>query len=198
MQMSVVRTFVFLLAITSLNYGQEEHSGVALSSQAEIPVRGLYQQLASQPIGGIPTPDRMKVISPYLSSSLLSRIAQTRACGDDWIRLHPRKDVKPPFAWGEFGLFSGPNDRSGPRTFQIEKAEPEKDGSVRVYVRLTEGTPPEKPWTWEVEVIVIRENRHFAISDVIFLKDKDVDTESRLSDVLTSGCDGTHWIGYPN
>jgi hypothetical protein len=137
----------------------------------------------------------MKLISPYLSNSLLHRITQARACGDDWFRLHPQNDVKAPFAWGEFGLFSGADDRSGPGTFQIERAESE-EGSIRVYVRLTEGTPPEKPWTWEVAAIVIRENGRFVINDVVFLRDEDDNAESRLSEVLTRGCDGSRWIGY--
>jgi hypothetical protein len=82
----------------------------------------------------------MKLFSPYLSSSLLHRITQTRACSNDWLRLHPQNDVKAPFAWGEFGLFSG--------------------------------------------------------ADVIFLRDKDIDTESRLSETLAKGCDGSHWVGF--
>jgi len=96
----------------------------------------------------------------------------------------------------EFGLFSGADDRSGPQTFQIEKAKSQEDNSIRVNVRLTEGIPPEKPWSWEVAAIVIRENGRFVINEVVFLRDKDVDTESRLSEILKRGCDGSHWVGY--
>jgi hypothetical protein len=121
MQMSIVRCVALLFLIPLLGHGQapQEHRQVDLSSQAEIPVRKLYQQLVSRPIGGIPAPERMKSFSPYLSSSLLHRISQTRACGDDWFRLHPRNEVKAPLEWLEFGLFSGANDRSGPEAFQI-------------------------------------------------------------------------------
>lgn len=194
----IVRRFAALFLITLLGRGQapQEHRHTDLSSQAEIPARRLYQQLVSRPIGGIPTPERMRSFSPYLSSSLLHRISQARACGDDWFRLHPRNEVKAPLEWLEFGLFSGANDRSGPGAFQIEKAESE-EGSIRVYVRLTEGTPPEKPWTWDVAAIVIRENGRFVI-DVVFLRDENDDTESRLSEVLTRGCDGSRWVGYAN
>src|SRR6185437_9444450 len=171
--MTIVRCSAFLFLITSLGYGQalQEHSRVDLSSQAEMPIRRLYQQLVSRPIGGIPTRQRMKLLSPYLSSSLLHRITQARACGSDWFRLHPQNDVKPPFAWGEFGLFSGANDRSGPDTFRIEKMESENDGTFRVYVRLTEGSPPEKPWAWQIADVVMRERGRYVIDDVIFLRD---------------------------
>jgi hypothetical protein len=136
----------------------------------------------------------MKLISPYLSSSLRHRIAQTRACGGDWFHQHPENNVKPPFAWGEFGLFSGADDRSGPRTFDIEKTE-SGNGSVRVYLRLTGGIPPEKPWTWQVADVLVREGGRYVIDDVIFLKDEDIGTEWRLSEILAVGCDGSHWVG---
>lgn len=168
------------------------------SSQVENPVRSLYQQLVSQPIGGVPTPERMKSLSPYLSNSLTHRISQARACRDDWFRLHPKNDEKAPSTWTEFGLFSGADDRGGPNTFQIEKIESRDDGSFRAYVRLTEGIPPERPWTWRVAAVLVAENNKFVIDDVIFLADKDIDTETRLSQILTSGCDGSHWVGYTN
>jgi len=197
--MTIVRCSALLSLITLLAYGQapQENHRVDLSSQVEIPARGLYQQLASRPVGGIPTPKRMKVLSLYLSNSLIHRINQTRACRDDWFRLHPKNDEKAPSTWTEFGLFSGFDDRGQPQAFQIEKTEAEEDGSFRVYVRLTEG-PPEKPWNWRVADIVTRESGRYVIDDVIFLKDKDIDTETRLSGILMSGCDGPRWIGYNN
>ena len=196
--MNILRCVAFLCLMPLFGHSQapREHHRVNLSNQAELPVRGLYQQLVSRPIGGIPTIERMKSLSPYLSDSLLNRITQARACTDDYFRLHPKNDVKPPLEWLEFGLFSGADDRSGPHTFQIEKAKSQEDSSIRVNVRLTEGIPPEKPWTWEVAAIVIREGGRFVINDVVFLKDKDVDTESRLSEILKRGCDGSHWVGY--
>jgi len=196
--MGILRCVAFLCLIPLLGHGQtpQEHHRVDLSNQAELPVRRLYQQLVSRPIGGIPTIERMKSLSPYLSNSLLNRITQARACGDDWFRLHPQNDIKAPLAWLEFGLFSGADDRSGPHTFQIEKAKSQEDSSIRVNVRLTEGIPPEKPWTWEVAAIVMREDGRFVINDVIFLRDEDVDAETRLSEVLTRGCDGSRWVGY--
>jgi hypothetical protein len=183
--------------VTLLGYGQvpQRQRQVELPKQAEIVVRGLYQQLLSQQIGGIPTPKRLKVLSPYLSNSLIHRINQARACRDDWFRLHPKNDEKAPSMWTEFGLFSGADDRGHPRAFQIEKTGSEDDGSFRVYVRLTEG-PPEKPWTWQVADVVTREGGRYLISDVIFLRDKDIETESRLSEILTKGCDGSHWVGF--
>jgi len=139
----------------------------------------------------------MKVLSLYLSNSLIHRVNQARACHDDWFRLHPKNDEKAPSTWTEFGLFSGADDRGHPQAFQIEKTESEEDGSFRVYVGLTEG-PQEKPWNWRVAVVVMSGGGKFVINEVIFLKDKDVDTESRLSEILELGCDGSHRVGYSN
>jgi hypothetical protein len=110
MQTAIVRCVAFLFVITLLGHSQapREYRQVDLSSQAEISVRRLYQQLVSRPIGGLPTPKEIKPISPYLSSSLLHRIAQARACGHDYFRLHPEKKVKPPLAWGNSAFFRAP------------------------------------------------------------------------------------------
>ena len=183
-----------LLPLLGHDSAAQEHHHANRSSLAEIPVRRFYQQLVSRPMGGIPTPERMKSLSPYLSSSLLHRISQARACRDDWFRLHPKNDEKAPSTWFEFGFFSGYNDPGDPRAFRIDKTESEDNGSFRVYVRLTEG-PQEKPWNWQVAVVVTSEEATFVIDDVIFLRDKNVETESRLSEVLTVGCDGS---GYGN
>lgn len=44
---------------------------------------------------------------------------------------------------------------------------------------------------------VVKGNGRFVVDDVIFLKDEEtLDVESRLSETLTAGCNGSHWIGY--
>jgi hypothetical protein len=196
--MTMVRYVTVLLLIALPGHGQvpQKNHRAELSSQANAPVRSLYQQLVSQPVGGIPAPEQMKVLSTYLSRSLIRRIEQTRACENDWFRRHPKNDVKAPLDWLEFGLFSGPDDREGPRAFQIERTDSKEDGSFRVYVKLTAGLPPERPWNWRVAVVVVRENGQFNIDDVVFLRDENDDTESRLSEILTHGCDGSRWVGF--
>jgi len=104
--------------------------------------------------------------------------------------------MKPEMAWFEAGLFSGQDERTGPQTFQIEKTELEKTGSFRVYVKLTGGLPPEKPWIWQVAAIVVPQNGRFAVDDVIFLKYVDWIPEYRLSELLGIGCKGPRWVGY--
>lgn len=44
----------------------------------------------------------------------------------------------------------------------------------------------------------IRTPPKFVSNDVIFLRDKDVETKSRLSEVLTVGCEDSHWVGDDN
>lgn len=122
-KMNIVRYVTVLFLITLLGQGQvpQTHDRVELSSKAEAPVHGLYRQLIAHPIGAIPTPKRMKVLSPYLSSSLIHRIDQARACNADYFRLHPKNDVKAPLAWMEFGLFSGATTDLVPVRFRSRK-----------------------------------------------------------------------------
>jgi hypothetical protein len=101
--------------------------------------------------------------------------------------------LKPPFL--EDGLFTGANERAEPRSFEIERTESEKDGSFQVVVRLTWEEPPDKE-IWRVAVVVVQENGRLVVDNVIFLKDKDLAVEYRLSESLTHGCKGSHWVGY--
>jgi hypothetical protein len=103
---------------------------------------------------------------------------------------------KAPFGWAESGLFSGADERTAPEAFVIERTESEKDGSVRVYVRLTLSSPP--PETWEVAAVLVKENGRFAVDDVIYLKDKSDTPDVRLSELLSNGCDGSRWVGSAN
>ena len=99
-------------------------------------------------------------------------------------------------AWYEAGLFSGPNERTDPNAFVIERTESKSDDSFRAYVRLTGGTPPDTPWIWHIVAVLTRENGHLVVDDVVFLKDKEINYYSRLSEVLTKGCNGARWVGY--
>jgi len=105
-------------------------------------------------------------------------------------------NLKPPFGWLESGLFSGDDEQASPRDFQIERTPSEEDGSLHVYVKLTWEKPPAPKWIWQVAVIVIQEDGHFVVDDVTYLKDEARYIDSRLSDYLSEGCDGAHWVGH--
>ena len=73
-------------------------------------------------------------------------------------------------------------------TFSIGKTEPQKDGSIRVYVRMRwqEGKDIE---TWGVVDVLTRGNGRLALDDVIFLKDpaRPDDVDTPLSKLLAEG-----------
>jgi len=138
----------------------------------------------------------MKVFAPYLSKALLHRIDLAAACADDWHRQYPEPNLKPAYGWLEIGLFSGANEQAAPSAFLIEKTQSEEDGSWRVYVRLTWGSHG-KPWIWHVAAIVVRDDGHFVVDDVVYLEDEGtLQEEWRLSLALTDGCEGSRWVGY--
>jgi hypothetical protein len=185
--------FTTMLALGPLAHPSKP---LGVPEQPEAMVRSLYNNVVARHPVGIPVDTDSKTFAPYLSKSLLHRIDLALACEKDYYRQHQNPNEKPQIEWLEFGLFTGGNEKVSPRAFDVEKTQSEKDGSFRVFVRLTWG-PPSKPWIWRVAAIVAQENGHFVVDDVIFLKDKKtLDVESRLSELLTAGCDGSRWIGY--
>lgn len=199
--MTLLRCLIFLQITATFAVGQQpalhgEPSGV--SKQPEAVVRSLFRDVLERQPVGIPRGTSMNVFAPYLSKALLNRIDMARACYDDWVLKHPDSDMKPPFAWLESGLFSGDNEQASPHDFEIERIQAEKDGSLGVYVKLTWEDPPAPKWTWQVAVIVLKEDAHFVVDDVVYLKDENRPVESRLSEYLSAGCDGPHWVGYGN
>jgi hypothetical protein len=209
--MKCFRCIVIIQFVTAVALGQSAQQRKATSSpeRPDALVQSLYQEVVARAPVGIPSGADLKILTPYLSMALQHRIALARACGNDWLSLHKNLSVKPPFAWLEAGLFSGQDERTGPKAFAIERTESENDGSSHVYVTLKWWetsdnnadrwhVTPNRPVIWRVAAIVVRENKHFALDDVIYLKDKDHNNELRLSELLTKGCDGSHWVGYTN
>lgn len=188
---------------TTLGIGQGSHPGKAsgLPNRPVALVRSLYQQVVVRHPSGIPQGKDMKIFAPYMSKRLLHRIDLFLACAADWNRQYenPDEPLKAPFGVPESGLFSGEDERTEPLYFHIEREESEKDGSVRVYVKLTWNDLPRFPdWeVWDVAAVVIHEDGHSVVDDVIYLKDKDRpdETDWRLSQSLSQGCDGPRWVG---
>lgn len=117
------------------------------------------------------------------------------ACFADWRKRSPDPSLKPPVGLIENGLFSGGDEEAQPGSFHIEKTEPGKDGSSRVYVRLTVGDPPDKSLVWDVAAVLVRENGRPVMDDVIYLKDKNNPSDVSLSKLLSDGCNGPRWVG---
>jgi len=199
--MNLLRYTLLPLLATALALGQSAPPSKTsdLPSQPEAVVRDLYQQVVARHPVGIPRDADMRFFAPYLSSELLHRIDLARACQADFFRQNPRPDLKPAFGWLEFGVFTGGDERASPGTFQIEKKEAEKDGAFRVVVRLT-WRPPDGPGFWHVAAIVVPEENRFVVDNVVFLKDENMSplapAEWRLSEELSQGCEGPHWVGY--
>ena len=196
--MTSLRFIIFLQLTAVLALGQLAYSDDApgVPKQAEAVVRSLYTEVIARHPVGIPRDADMKAVAPYLSKNLLRRIDLALACENDYYRQHQNPKEKPQIEWLEFGLFTGGNEKVSPSAFDVERTQSEKDGSFRVHLRLTWGSPS-KPWIWRVVAIVVLEDGHSVVDDVIFLKDENLDdVESRLSETLASGCDGGRWVGY--
>ena len=186
---------LLLCIISILGQTAANSQSDTIASQPGVVVQKLYHQVIVRHPLGIPSGENWKVFAHFLSKGLVRRIALARSCQDDWARTNQGTLVKEPFAWGETGFFSGSEELSEPSSFQIQETEPDQNGSFRVNVKLTESPPNDKPWSWNVRVHLKKEARRFVVDDVVFLKGDDAPTEYRLSQILTEGCKGSHWIG---
>jgi hypothetical protein len=194
--MTFLRFIILLQLTTSLVLGQTAGNTkpASLPNQPDALVRSLYSEVVARHPLGVPGGANTKIFAPYLSKALLHRIDINTACQNDWDRQNPDPKSKPPFL--EFGLFSGDDLRAEPQAFHIESVQAGKDRYTRVYVQLTHDEPGESPWTWRVAAILVRENGHFVVDDVIYLKDSPQDVDVRLSEYLSQGCDGPRWVGH--
>jgi len=182
-----------LLALSACGEAVSYRTPSVAAAQAPAVVASLYKEVVTRhPIAGLGDP---KVFARYFSKRLLRRFADNAACLSDWYRQNPGTTDKPPFDQLEMGVYSGSNEESNPQTFHIEKTEAGKDGSSRVYVKLSYTEPTFRTF-WHVVAVVVRENGQPVVDDVIYLRDKDHPDEGRLSQVLVgSGCEGPRYRG---
>jgi hypothetical protein len=199
--MTLLRCIIPLVFATAALCQLAQHSeSTSVPQEPGAVVRSLYSEVVARHPIGIPNDSDMKILAPYLSKSLLHRIDLAVACSNDEARQHPDPNLKPEIAWLEFGLFTGRMEQAAPRAFRVLATEPEKNGSFRVYIELIiiYGLPANpEPLVWHVAAELIRENGQFVVDDIVFLKDySTLEKEFRLSEVLSSGCKGPHWVGH--
>jgi hypothetical protein len=173
---------ILLPLASTLALGQSSASAHTPASpdRPEALAQRLYQQVLARPSVGIPYGTNLKIYAPYLSRALLQRMDVAIACSRDFYRQHPvdpKLLEKPPFAWLELGTFTGGDDEEEFHAFDIE------------------GIPPEKPWFSHVSLIIRREKGHYVVDDIIYLKAREGDVDWRLTQALSSGCNGRHWVG---
>ncbi len=166
-------------------------------------VRELYQQVVARKPLGIPKGEDKAALWPFLSKRLIQTLDAAQSCENDYLRQRPAEDGKPAFGWLEAGLFSGSNEWAIPASAAVERTEPMKDGTFRVYVRLTYkessetyGKPPDPTHTfdWHAAAVVISEEGRFVVNDVLLFKEDSTKIQSRLADSF-AGCDGPRWVG---
>ncbi|MGA2886934.1 MAG: hypothetical protein ABSE51_02715 [Terracidiphilus sp.] len=199
--MNFSRLFFILSFTAALVFGQSasknEPSG-QLKQFATV-VQSLYKNLVARQPSGTVKDTEMKDYLPYLSEGLRHKFDLSRACLADWKQQSPYPKLTEGMN-SDAMAFTGIGNT--PASFQIEKTIPQKDGSLRVYVKLTFKLPKYPPWSKRVAAVMIQESGQFFVDDVIYINDSDwVDhpedkpADRRLSGYLFAGCDGAHWIG---
>lgn len=188
---SVLFCFAVALGLTAIAQGNEH---VMPPNSPEAAVRSLYREVQNHAPSGLLGNADMRIFAPYLSKSLRRKMDLAEACEKDWRRQNQGQMVKAPFAWSEFGIFSGANERTSPATFHIESIHKAKDGSFQVVVGFTY-RPGDGPGSWNVTDHLIQENGRFVLDDVFFPKD-DSGESAALTGILSEGCEGPRWVGF--
>lgn len=133
----IFKSFLFcLVAALGLTTAAQTTEQTTPSTRPEAMVRSLYRKVESRAPSGLFSDADMRLFFPYLSKSLRRKIDLARACGKDWSRQNRGQIVKAPFAWSEFGMFSGANERTSPGQFHIESVHKTGDGAFQVTVGL--------------------------------------------------------------
>lgn len=159
----------------------------------EATVRSLYREVQNRAPSGLLDDANMRIFAHYLSKSLRREIDLAKACEKDWVRQNRGQMVKAPFAWSEFGLFSGANERTSPGEFHIESIRKTENGSFQVVVDFAYH-PGDGSGSWRVTDHVIKEDGRFVVDDVLFPKEGPEDG-STLTGRLSEGCEGRRWVG---
>ena len=175
----------------------EHWAGLSLPKEPQPFVQSLYREVVARRPVGIPSEEDWKIFAHYLSKNLLQKIDSAGSCADDWDRQNPDPNLKPEYAWLELGIFTGGDEEGALHAFEFERLQPESDGAIQAIIKLRWGWPPD-PWITHVGVKLVRENGRLAVDEVIYLKETNQETDWRLSQSLSAGCDGPRWIGYHN
>src|SRR5215469_5936630 len=171
---------------------------------AQSVVMKLYKQIVLRKPLGIGSEADRQAIRPFLSQSLIARFNDAEGCQRDYFRQYPDPSLKPEFAWLEMGLFSGGNEEGTPSDAIVQRTKIQKDGSYRVYVQLTyresfdtyrRTAVPGSTFKWTVVASVIRDKGRFAVDDILYFNEDTKRIESRLSQVLSLGCENGNWVG---
>jgi hypothetical protein len=166
---------------------------VTQTNRPEATVTSLYREVLDRAPSGLLRGADIQIFAPYLSKSLRRKIELAEACERDWARQNRDEVVKAPFAWSEFGMFSGANERTSPGRFHIESISKAGDGSFQIVVGLTY-RPVDGSGSWRVTDHVIQEDGRFVLDDVLF-PEEGTEASSTLTGRLSEGCRGPHWVG---
>ena len=142
-------------------------------------VKSFLSKYISLKFTGLPNPEQMERLSPFLSPKLQEMIKKEYKAQEEFIAKYP--DEKPPLIEGD--LFSSLFE--GPTSFEIAKSEIEVD-RAKVLVKFTYVDPRPKfgSTAWNDRYILVKDNSRWLIDDVEYLGNWDFAQKGRLTDVL--------------
>lgn len=146
----------------------------AVAETPEAVVQSFYQTLLELHPSGLPTPEELARVAPWLTPGLLRLLDESRAYRNAFARDHPGE--KPPWTDGNLfaSLFEGPKD------FEVVDSRTMPDGNTLVIVRLWYSPDAE----WQDSVVVARTSHGHAIHEIVFSGAGPFNRPGRLSERL--------------
>jgi hypothetical protein len=192
--MPIIKAYLICLVVAlGFNASAQTAGEITIPSSFKATINDLYLYVQTHAPSGLLNEMDMKILSPYLSKSLYKKMSLAETCEKDWELHNHGKAIKAPFAWSEFGLFSGANERISPESYNIDSITKDNDGSFYVVVvfryRHMDGSG-----IWHVTDHVILEDGNYVLDDVLF-NDESQERSSKLTGILSQGCKGSHWVG---
>ena len=129
--------------------------------------------------GGLPTPEELKKLEPFLSAGLRLLVMEATEYSARYQRQHP--DEKPPFVDGDYFC----SNFEGVSRFEVALVEKKRSG-YRVSVRFEYDDPtnPKEVVRWEDAVILVESGGGWAIDDVEYHATWPFANHGRLSQAL--------------
>lgn len=151
--------------------------------QQEKVINGFYQQHIKNHSNGIPGPDELKQIQPYLSQALFALLSKA---SDIEVRYHAAAATPvPPLVDGDLftSLFEGAT------SFSLDSCESEESRATCLVRMRHTASADEKNSSderWTDKLLLIKENQQWRIDDIEFVGNDQSAQHEYLSDTLNS------------
>jgi hypothetical protein len=167
----------YLKIISLFMFGLICNTSLASALTPKDTVNNFYKTYQKTTASGLPSPQEMRLLSPYLSKKLTATIENARAYQADYVIKNP--DNKPPFIEGDLfsSLFEGFTNFKLIRHKTIQKIH-------IITIQFVYIDASKQATKWTDEAIVLKENGRYVIDDIRLLGAGEFNHAGNLQEIL--------------